>query len=193
MIVGYHVIFGAYGFWLPNDPRGSWSQFVGAWELFRYGRATQTTERRSLAQREHDRELRLKANRALKYPPVEFTELQAVAAGFARYFARSKVSAWACAIMPDHIHLVVGRPEYRVERLVIQIKGEATQVLVKEGIHPLGAWKDEKGRVPKCFARSEWKVFLDPDDVPRAIRYVEENPLKERRPAQHWPFVTRYV
>src|SRR4051812_39201122 len=32
MIVGYHVIFSAYGFWLPNDPRGSWSDFVGSWE-----------------------------------------------------------------------------------------------------------------------------------------------------------------
>ncbi len=34
MIVAYHSIFCAYGFWLPNDPRGSWSDFVGAWELF---------------------------------------------------------------------------------------------------------------------------------------------------------------
>src|SRR4051812_43899841 len=33
MIVGYHVIFSTYGFWLPNDPRGSWSDFVGSWEL----------------------------------------------------------------------------------------------------------------------------------------------------------------
>ena len=35
-----HVIITAYGFWLPNDPRGSWSDFVGAWELLRFGRAT---------------------------------------------------------------------------------------------------------------------------------------------------------
>lgn len=28
-MLGAHVIFGAYGFWLPNDPRGSWSEFVG--------------------------------------------------------------------------------------------------------------------------------------------------------------------
>ena len=35
MIIAYHVIFGMYGFWLPNDPRGSWSDFVAAWELFR--------------------------------------------------------------------------------------------------------------------------------------------------------------
>ncbi len=51
-----HVIFGAYGFWLPNDPRGSWSDFVCAWQLFRYaGRATKTTETRSLATRQHNR------------------------------------------------------------------------------------------------------------------------------------------
>ena len=49
MVLAYHVIFGAYGFWLPNDPRGSWSDFVGAWELLRFGKATKTTERRSVA------------------------------------------------------------------------------------------------------------------------------------------------
>jgi hypothetical protein len=42
MILASHVIFSTYGFWLPNDPRGSWSDFVGAWELFRFGPATKT-------------------------------------------------------------------------------------------------------------------------------------------------------
>src|ERR1051325_6061084 len=98
MVLGYHVIFSAYGFWLPNDPRGSWSDFVGAWELFRYGSATKTTERRSLAHREHDHALRGTAKSALKYPPVQFTGLQAraVARGFARYVDRSKLPVWAC-------------------------------------------------------------------------------------------------
>ena len=45
MILGYHLIITAYGFWLPNDPRGSWSDFVGAWELLRFGRATKTESR----------------------------------------------------------------------------------------------------------------------------------------------------
>ena len=40
MVHGYHVIVCAYGFWLPNDPRGSWSDFVGKWELVRFGKAT---------------------------------------------------------------------------------------------------------------------------------------------------------
>jgi hypothetical protein len=73
MILGYHVIFGAYGFWLPNDPRGSRSDFGGAWELYRYGPATKTTETRSLAHQPHDVAARLAAKQALKYPPVQFT------------------------------------------------------------------------------------------------------------------------
>ena len=81
MILAYHSIFGAYGFWLPNDPRGSWSEVVRTWELLRFGPATKTTERRSLAWDEHDQELRLRAKAALKFPPVEFTGAQAKAIG----------------------------------------------------------------------------------------------------------------
>jgi hypothetical protein len=36
-------------------------------------------------------------------------------------------------------------------------------------------------------------VFLDSDeDIRRAIRYVEENPVKEGKPRQLWSFVTAY-
>jgi REP element-mobilizing transposase RayT len=194
MIVGYHVIFSAYGFWLPNDPRGSWSDFVGSWELFRYGPATKTAETRSLARRPHDRELRMEAKSALKYPPVRFTGLQAraVARGFAGYVERTGLPVWACAVLPDHVHLVVGRPGMPVERLVIQLKGDATQQLMREGIHPLARWTREGERPPKCWGRGQWKVYLDPEDVPRAIRYVENNPLKEGKKRQDWSFVVPF-
>ena len=111
MILAYHVIFGAYGFWLPNDPRGSWSEFVGSWELFRYGPATTTSETRSVASRDHDRAQRLQAKEALDRPPVQFTGIQAraIGRGFARYAERSGLDVWACAILPDHVHLVLGR------------------------------------------------------------------------------------
>jgi REP element-mobilizing transposase RayT len=194
MVLGYHVIFSTYGFWLPNDPRGSWSDFVGSWELLRYGPATKTTERRSVAYRAHDRAERLAAKGALKYPPVNFTGVQAraVARGFAGYLDGTGVSVWACAILPDHVHLVTGRPGTTVERLVIQLKGAATRELEREGIHPLAAHRCERGRVPKCWARGQWKVYLDADDVTRAIRYVEDNPSKEGKTKQGWSFVTAY-
>jgi REP element-mobilizing transposase RayT len=191
MIVGYHLIFSTYGFWLPNDPRGSWSDFVGSWELFRYGPATKTTEARSLAYREHDRTLRIKAKSALKYPPVNFTGIQAraVARGFAEYIQKANFPVWACAILPDHVHLVVGRPHISVEQLVIQLKGASTKQLEREGLHPMAPWKDSDGCVPKCWVRGQWKVYLDPPDVPRAIRYVQDNPLKEGKKKQDWTFV----
>jgi REP element-mobilizing transposase RayT len=100
---------------------------------------------------------------------------------------------WACAILPDHVHLVVGKPEMDVELLVIQLKGAATERLKVESIHPFGDIKDHRGRTPKCFARGEWKVYLDPPDVPRAITYVEDNPRKEGKPRQRWTFVTPYA
>src|SRR3954470_16401976 len=91
MIIGYHIIFGAYGFWLPNDPRGSWSEFVGSWELFRYGRGTKTTENCSLAYRHNHRARHLAAKQALQKPAVQFNGLQAraVARGLATYVERS--------------------------------------------------------------------------------------------------------
>ena len=193
MILAYHVIFGAYGFWLPNDPRGSWSDFVGSWDLYRYGPATKTDCPHSVAHHEHDIQQRLAAKKALKYSPVEFTGIQAraVGRGFANYVQSSGLVVRACAILPDHVHLVVDRFRCNVEQVVIQLKGEATAQLLAEGLHPFGQLRDRKGRPPKCWARGEWSVFLDTEEeVARAIQYVEQNPVKEGKPLQRWPFVT---
>src|SRR3954453_5061334 len=105
MIAGYHVIFGAYGFSLPNDPRGSWSDFVGAWDLFRHGPATKTDDRRSLARQAHDRERRMAAKQSLLRPPVVFNGVQAraIGRGFATSANKGGVTVWACAILPDHV------------------------------------------------------------------------------------------
>jgi REP element-mobilizing transposase RayT len=195
MVLGNHVIIGARGFWLPNDPRGSWSEFVGSWDLFRYGPATKTTERHSVAYRPHDHVLRREAKTALKYPAVEFTGLQAKAIGdaFASYVKSSGLVVWACAILPDHIHLVLARHRLLVEQLVIQLKGAATERLIEAGLHPYQHLKDRQGRTPKCFGRGEWKVYLDAvEAISRAIQYVEENPKKEGKPAQRWSFVVPF-
>jgi hypothetical protein len=64
MILAFHSIFSLYGFWLPNDPRGSESDYVASWDLFRYGPASKTASRRSLAAAAHDRALRAAAKSA---------------------------------------------------------------------------------------------------------------------------------
>jgi hypothetical protein len=155
MVIGYHVIFGAYGFWLPNDPRGSWSDFVGSWELFRYGSATKTNEVHSVAHCRHDTALRLAAKQALQYPPVQFTGIQAKAIGdaFYKYTKKSGLVVRACAILPEHVHLVVDRFRISIEHVVIQLKGDATQELLKQGLHPFANYRLANGTVPKCWAR----------------------------------------
>ena len=195
MVLAYHVIFTARGFWLPNDPRGSWSDFVGAWELFRFGPATKTDTRQSVAGRSHNRKARLEAKAALKYPAVSFDGLQArsVAEGFKKSITKGKVTVWACAILPEHVHLVIARHRCKVETLVSFLKGEATKKLLADGLHPLADYRTPDGSVPSCWAHKHWQVYLDEmADIERAIPYVENNPEKEGRRKQRWTFVAPF-
>jgi hypothetical protein len=70
MVIAFHSIFTAYGFWLPNEPRGSWSDFVAAWELRRFGPGTTVTTRRSIAKTQYDHALKSRMQATLKHSPV---------------------------------------------------------------------------------------------------------------------------
>ena len=193
MIHGYHIIFGAYGFWLPNDPRGSWSDFVAAWELLRFGSATKGIERKELsAEQEADRQ---QAKCFLRYPPVEFTGLQAraVGRGFAKARRKSNLTIWACSILPSHMHLVIARHTFKVEYIVGLLKGEATKQLKRESLHPLIKHVNSHDELPTPWNVRAWKVYLDSEaGIENAVRYVEENPEKEGKPRQSWTFITPF-
>ncbi len=112
MIHGYHVILPCYGFWLPNDPRGSWSDFIRRWDLLRVGPATVSLDQRTLAHLTADElAARDAARDALMYPPVALTGLQAlsIANGFKTQVVKSGYTIWACAILPEHTHLIQSR------------------------------------------------------------------------------------
>src|SRR6185503_11595877 len=100
MVRWYHAIFSAYGFWLPNDPRGSWSDFVHAWELYRFGGpATTVTGKRSYAHDLHDASFRREAKEHLKYHPARFDEAcrRSIGEGFARACDEFGFLIHACA------------------------------------------------------------------------------------------------
>jgi len=194
--LAFHIVFGTYGFWLPNDPRGSWSKYVGSRKLREFGPATKVTTRRSLAGQPHDVNMRLAAKQALKYPEVVLTGLQAkaVGEGFAIAVRRSRLNILACSILPQHVHVVVANTRLGPEQIWVQLKGEATKVLNQEGLHPLQQYSRDDGRTPHAWARRGWCVYLDRDeDVWRAIRYVENNPIRDGKPRQHWDFVIPFV
>ncbi len=196
MVIAYHVIFGAYGFWLPNDPRGSWSTEVWARHLQPFGEANKVETRQSLAGRQHDQATRLRAKRHLLYPAVQLntTQARAVGDGFGRAVADLQLRIHACAIMPDHVHFVMERHDSTAEYVAGFVKRAATRRLLEERIHPLQEYRQANGRVPSPWVVGGWFVYLNsPGEVLARVRYVENNPVKAGLPRQHWLFVQGYV
>jgi len=184
-----------YGFWLPNDPRGSWSDFVASWELARFGKPHKSLERLPVDAHLWT-EWRAAAQQALKYPAVSLSGKQArgVGRGFACGVRKSGFRIWACSILTEHVHLVVARHSYEVEQIANLLKGEATKRLKSESLHPQARFADGTGKLPSMWAEKQWKVYLDTEEaIENAIRYVEENPIKEGKPAQKWPFVSPFA
>jgi REP element-mobilizing transposase RayT len=195
MLHGFHVIISAYGFWLPNDPRGSWSDWVRKWELLRFGKATKVTTRDSVASVPHDVALRRAAKRQLTYPEVHFSGVQAqsVGKGFKTAVEEGRYTVFACSILPEHVHVVIGQHERDIRRIIGHLKARATQQLAKGGLHPLASYRQPDGQTPSPWARNGWAVYIFSEEHMRAaIRYVLNNPLKEGKPRQRWSLVSEY-
>ncbi|MEX2138264.1 MAG: transposase [Pirellulales bacterium] len=179
MIIAYHAIFTTYGSWLPNDPRGSYSKDVYVREIALLGKGHYGLVAPQPPPEMVSRFLFVAAGQ-LKHPPyvlgAECREL--VAAGFGNVVDRLQIPVIECAIMSNHVHVLVWRTKYRIEYIVNQLKGAAT---VQLGA-PYPPW-----------TRKAWKIFLDKEDAVEACAaYVRENPMAAGLTAQHWDFVKRY-
>ncbi len=195
-ILAYHVIFGCYGFWLPNDPRGSGSDDVRSKPLQKFGLPTKVETQTSMAHRPHDVSRRLAAKTALRYLPVKLNGQQAlsVSHGFAAQTAKSQFTVWACALMPDHVHLVIRRHHYDIEQVVRLMKQSATLALLKEDRHPFATQRLKSGRLPSVWQQDFRKVFLySAAEISGRIDYVEQNPIKAGFKPQNWSFVSKFA
>ena len=130
MIIAYHAIFTTYGTWLPNDPRGSYSKEIYSDQLkalgrIKYGRQNAVPPKNLLMR------FWTAATPRLSRPPffIDDDTRPIVAAGFRTVVQRLSIEVAACAIMNDHVHVLVLRSKYRIEYIVNQLKGGATQAL----------------------------------------------------------------
>ena len=181
-VIAYHLVWTAYGTWLPNDPRGSGSQGVATPLLTELGdvhygrRRSQPSPSAVSAFYEH-------AEPRLQYPVVRFDIklINVVAAAFSDAILAHRYTCYACAIMPDHIHMVIRKHKHRAEAMIDNLQAVSRMRLSNAHDttpdHPV-------------WTQGGWKRFLDnPSAVRTAISYVERNPKKSALPPQTWPFV----
>ena len=185
LVIAYHLVWTAYGWWLPNDPRGSGSETVRNPTLANIGHLHYGRKTRQPA----GREVRAFYNRAkplLRHALLKFTteEVGAAVSGLANAIAKHNYTCYACAIMPDHVHLVIRKHRHTAEAMIENLQMLSRERLVEEGFREPGH---------PVWTAGGWKGFLDrPSAVRRVIAYVEKNPLEIGQALQHWPLVTEY-
>jgi REP element-mobilizing transposase RayT len=185
MVIGYHLVWTAYGWWLPNDPRGSMSRCIASDVLaelgaLHYGRKRVQPPSRVIRKFYED------AEELLKFPLLTFdpVEIDAIGEGFASVIQKERYTCYACALMPDHVHVLIRKHRDSAEQIIAKLqegsRGCVIERRVREVFHPV-------------WGGGGWKVFLDsPADIRRTIRYIEKNPIKARLSEQMWGFVSGY-
>ncbi|HMO85818.1 MAG TPA: hypothetical protein PKC18_12965 [Lacipirellulaceae bacterium] len=185
VVIGYHLVWTAYGTWLPNDPRGSGSRAVltpglAGLGAVHFGRKRQQPPPREL------REFYERAAPRLTYPLIGFDAAQraAIAAAFHEQVEHLPLTCWACAVMPDHVHLVVRKHRLRAEEMIARLQQAARLLLQQGGLAP----SDHP-----VWTRGGWRVFLDsPSAGQLRGGYVQRNPVKAGLAPQPWAFVRHY-
>ena len=184
-VLAYHLVWTGYGWWLPNDPRGSMSRFIASDVIADLG-ALHYGRKRVQPASPDIRAFYGRASGALKFPPLTFAAeaIQAIGEAFAAAMARAGYTCYACAIMPDHVHVLIRKHRDLAEMMIANLQRESHLLLRERGFYD---WEHP------VWGGPGWKVFLDSvGDIERTIRYVNDNPTKARMSAQRWAFVTPY-
>lgn len=185
IVIAHHLMWTLYGWWLPNDLRGSTSRTIRSDLVAELGELHHG--RKSVQPAGRDiRVFYEQAAAALKHPLLSFRadEFSSIAEAIGHAVAECKYTCYAAALMPDHVHLVIRKHRDLSETMIEKIQALSRERLVRVGLRDEGH---------PTWTRGGWKVFLDhPDEVRRTIGYVENNPLKQRLPRQQWPWVTPY-
>jgi REP element-mobilizing transposase RayT len=185
MVAGYHLIWTAYGWWLPNDPRGSTSREIRQAHLASLGALHHGRKRIQPAGRTIQAFYDAARGR-LKHALVKLSarDVPLVADALADVIRQQAYTCYACAIMPDHVHLLIRKHKHRAEQMIENFQ-EASRLRLREaGLraadHPV-------------WGGPGWKVYQDSrEDMERTIRYIRDNPGHLGMAEQHWSFVRAY-
>jgi REP element-mobilizing transposase RayT len=127
-----------------------------------------------------------RAEPMLKFDVLRFdqAQIESIAAAFSETLAERRYTCYACAILPDHGHIVIRKHRERAEEMIGHLKNASRLRLSNERLAP---------RNHPVWTSGGWKSFLDSIAAVRAaMHYVEKNPLKAGLATQRWPFVPPY-
>ena len=186
MVAGYHLIWTVYGFWLPNDPRGSTSadvrvEPIAALGEHHYGRKQDQPSSKELREFINEAEDVLAHSVRL----LDHDDIALVGAAFGNLIAQKGYVCHACAVMPDHVHILMRRHRDRAEEMIAQLQEVAKGSLIQAGKRPVNhpVWTDGSG----------WKTFVNSRrQFENEIKYIRRNPEKIGRAEQVSDFVNAY-
>jgi hypothetical protein len=185
IVIGHHLIFSSYGFWLANDPRGSGSTEIRQHKFEELG-PIHPGRKREQPTRAVLRAFYEAATPRLEFAPLWFDEAirSVIANSFERTLKRYRYTAWAFAILANHAHLCV-----RQHRDKYEVIWERFALDSREAVLALGRISP----MHRVWAERPYSVYqYSPDDVWRTVRYIEGNPVKEGLPAQRYSWVVPY-
>ncbi len=185
-VIGYHLMWTAYGWWLPNDPRGSESQTIRNDLIAELGELHHGRKRVQPASRDV-RRFYQQAAAVLQFSLLTFDApaREEIGNAFAEVIEAHSYTCYACAVMPNHVHLLIRKHRDQAEDMIEALKDASRTRLQATGHRYAGH--------PTWTAGGGWKVFLKhPEEMRRTVKYIERNPLPLGLPVQSWPFVTPY-
>src|SRR4051794_17837435 len=169
IVIAYHLIWTLYGWWLPNDLRGSTSRVIRSDALKALGELHFGRKRIQPASRDI-RAFYEQAKLVLKHPLLELgrAEILSVASGFADAIRANNYTCYACTILRDHVHLIIRKHKHAAEEMIANLQHASRLRLSADAFrspdHP-------------TWVRGGWKVFLDhPKEIWRTIPYINDNP-----------------
>lgn len=185
LVIAYHLVWTGYGWWLPNDPRGSTSLTTNSDQIAALGEA-HFGRRAVQPSSQVVRQFYEQAADVLKFALLKFDDerIQIIGEAFAEAVTEFRYTCYACTIMPDHVHILIRKHKHQAEEMIANLQTQSRSRLSTTDTIP---------RNHPLWTTGGWKTFLDsPDAIRRTIRYIEANPATAHRPRQHWPFVTPY-
>jgi REP-associated tyrosine transposase len=93
-------------------------------------------------------------------------------------------TCYACAVMPDHIHLLIRRHRDKAEEMIDLFQENSRKAMIEAGRRPVNH---------PVWGGPGWKVFLNTrQDMHRIVKYMRDNPIRAGLKEQRWGFVKEY-